>query len=198
MIETTISTKENLVQDISNELIFGHTHNGVKCAACPTAKRACDRAWFSAKQIENWSGMSTKTLWRRLNELEECERISRLSDLTNVDIPTETNPIATVQSNELIFGQKHNDIDCALCPTATRACDRAWVTAKQIENWSKMSKTTLWRWLEKLEKARRIASFSDMKKTPILDSAGVPHETTLYNLNVQNHFVEMARKTRKG
>ena len=30
----------------------------------------------------------------------------------------------------------------------------------------------------KTRKARRIASFSDMKKTPILDSAGVPHETT--------------------
>ena len=107
MIETTISTNENLVQDISNELIFGHTHNGVKCAVCPTAKRACDRAWFSAKQIENWS---------------------------------------------------------------------------------KMPKNTLWRWLGRLEKARRIASFSDMKKTPILDSAGVPHETTLYNLNVLNQL----------
>ena len=48
----------------------------------------------------------------------------------NSNITTETNPIATVQSNELIFGQKHNDIDCALCPTAQRACDRAWCTAK--------------------------------------------------------------------
>ena len=76
MIEKNISTNENLVQDISNELIFGHTHNGVQCAVNPTAKRACDRAWFSAKQIENWSGMSTTTLWRRLNDLEECERKS--------------------------------------------------------------------------------------------------------------------------
>lgn len=80
-------------------------------------------------------------------------------------VSTETNPMDTVQNNELVFGQKHNDIDCALCPTAKRACDRAWVTAKQIENWSKMSKTTMWRWLEKLEKARRIASVSDMKQT---------------------------------
>ena len=115
---------------------------------------------------------------------------STISELVqdNSNVTTETNPIAPVQSNELIFGQKHNDIDCALCPTAKRACDRAWVTAKQIENWSKMSTTTLWRWLEKLEKARRIASFSDKKKTPILDSAGVPHETTLYNLNVLNQL----------
>ena len=105
MIENTISTNENLVQDISNELIFGHTHNGVECAVCPTAKRACDRAWVTAKQIENWSGMSTKTLWRRLNELEECERISRLSDLTNVDIPTETGAVKTTLYNLNVLNQ---------------------------------------------------------------------------------------------
>ena len=107
MIEKNISTNENLVQDISNELIFGHTHNGVKCAVCPTAKRACDRAWFSEKQIEEWS---------------------------------------------------------------------------------EMSKMTLWRWLEKLEKARRIATVSDMIQIYIQDSCGVPHETTLYNLNVLNQL----------
>ena len=86
MIEKNISTTSGLLQDNSNELIFGHTHNGVECAVCPTAKRACDRAWFSAKQIEEWSEMSTKTLWRRLNELEECERIQSLSDLTKIKI----------------------------------------------------------------------------------------------------------------
>ena len=105
MIENAISTNENLVQDNSNELIFGHTHNGIQCAVNPTAKRACDRAWFSAKQIENWSGMSTKTLWRRLNELEECERISRLSDLTNVDIPTETGSVKTTLYNLNVLNQ---------------------------------------------------------------------------------------------
>ena len=93
------------MQDISNELIFGHTHNGVKCAACPTAKRACDRAWFSAKQIEEWSGMSTTTLWRRLNDLEECERISRFSDLKNVDIPTETGSVKTTLYNLNVLNQ---------------------------------------------------------------------------------------------
>ena len=86
MTEKTITTNENLVQDISNELIFGHTHNGVKCAVCPTAKRACDRAWFTAKQIEEWSGMSTMTLNRRLRDLEECERIQSLSDLVKIKI----------------------------------------------------------------------------------------------------------------
>lgn len=103
-------------------------------------------------------------------------------------VSTETTQTATSPNDGLIFGQKHKDIDCALCPTAKRACDRAWVTAKQVENWSKMPKKTLWRWLEKLEKARRIASVSDMKQTYIQDSCGVPHETTLYNLNVLNQL----------
>ena len=75
-------------------------------------------------------------------------------------VAPEKNPITTIQNSDLIFGQKHNDIDCALCPTAKRACDRAWVTAKQVENWSKMPKKTLWRWLERIEKARRISLVS--------------------------------------
>ena len=112
-----------------------------------------------------------------------------LQDNSSVEyVESQENPISTITTSQLVFGQKHNDIDCALCPTAKRACDRAWVTAKNLEEWSSMSKTTLWRWLEKLEKARRIASVSDMKQTPILDSAGVPHETTLYNLNVLNQL----------
>ena len=89
MIETTISTNENLVQDISNELIFGHTHNGVECAVCPTAKRACDRAWFSAKQIEEWSEMPKKTLWRWLGRLEKARRIQSVSDMTQIKIDDE-------------------------------------------------------------------------------------------------------------
>ena len=105
MIENAISTNENLVQDISNELVFGHTHNGVKCAVCPTAKRACDRAWVTAKQIEEWSEMSTMTLNRRLHDLEECERISRLSDLVNVDIPTETGAVKTTLYNLNVLNQ---------------------------------------------------------------------------------------------
>ena len=97
------------------------------------------------------------------------------------------NPIATVQSNELIFGQKHNDIDCALCPTAKRACDRAWLSAKQVENWSKMPKKTLWRWLEKLEKAHRISRVSDLTHVDVSTSTGAV-KTTFYNLNVLNQL----------
>ena len=104
------------------------------------------------------------------------------------DVTPETNPVETIQTDGLIFGQKHNDIDCALCPTAKRACDRAWVTAKQIENWSKMSKKTLWRWLEKLEKARRIATVSDMTQWRMPHEQGGSTPTTLYNLNVLNQL----------
>ena len=97
------------------------------------------------------------------------------------------NQIATVQNSDLIFGQKHNDIDCALCPTAKRACDRAWCTAKQIENWSGMSKMTLWRWLERIEKARRISLVSDMILVNVPTTTGAK-STTFYNLNVLNQL----------
>ena len=98
-----------------------------------------------------------------------------------------TSELMQDNSNGLIFGQKHNDIDCALCPTAKRACDRAWVSAKQIESWSEMSTTTLWRWLERIEKARRISRFSDMKNVNVSTSTGAV-KTTLYNLNVLNQL----------
>ena len=81
-------------------------------------------------------------------------------------INSTTSELVQDNSNELILGQKHNGITCALCQTAKRACDRAWVTAKNLEEWSGMSKTTMWRWLERLEKARRIASVSERKIHP--------------------------------
>ena len=92
------------------------------------------------------------------------------------------------RSLELIFGQKHNEIDCALCPTAKRACNRAWFSAKQVENWSGMSKMTLWRWLERIEKARRIATVSDMIQWRMPHEQGGSTPTTLYNLNVLNQL----------
>ena len=114
---------------------------------------------------------------------------STISELVqdNSNVTTETNPIATVQSNELVFGQKHNDMDCALCPTAKRACDRAWCTAKNLEEWSGMSKMTLWRWLERIEKARRISLVSDMIPVNVPTATGAK-STTFYNLNVLNQL----------
>ena len=100
---STETTQTNTIQN--SDLIFGQKHNDIDCALCPTAKRACDRAWVTAKQIENWSGMSTMTLNRRLHDLEECERISRLSDLVNVDIPTETGAVKTTLYNLNVLNQ---------------------------------------------------------------------------------------------
>ena len=112
-----------------------------------------------------------------------------LQDNSSVEyVEPQKNPIATIQNSDLIFGHTHNGVKCAACPTAKRACDRAWFSAKQIEEWSKMSKTTLWRWLEKLENASRIQSVSDMKQIKIDDENGRGHETTLYNLNVLNQL----------
>ena len=103
-------------------------------------------------------------------------------------VSPETNTLATVHSNELIFGQKHNDIDCALCPTAKRACDRAWVTAKNLEEWSGMSKTTMWRRLSKLDEVGRICSVSDMKHCKMPTNNGGYQDVQLYNLNVLNQL----------
>ena len=103
-------------------------------------------------------------------------------------VSPETNPIATIQTDGLVFGQKHNDIDCALCPTAQRACDRAWFTESQICEWSGMSHSTMYRRIKLLEEKGRIRSCSDLNKTPIPDSLGVLHETTIYNLNVLNQL----------
>ena len=103
-------------------------------------------------------------------------------------VSTETGSMTTVQNDELIFGQKHNDIDCALYPTAKRACDRAWFTEAQICEWSGMSHSTMYRRIKLLEEKGRIASCSDLNKTSIPDSLGVSHETTIYNLNVLNQL----------
>ena len=115
---------------------------------------------------------------------------STISELVqdNSNVTTETNPMDTVQNSDLIFGQKHNDIDCALCPTAKRACDRAWVTAKNLEEWSRMSKTTMWRRLSKLEEVGRICSVSDMKHCKMPTNNGGYQDVQLYNLNVLNQL----------
>lgn len=68
-------------------LVFGGNHNGINCIQKTDAERLCDKIWFTAKQIEEWSGMSTMTLNRRLHELEEFDRITSLSDLIKTNIP---------------------------------------------------------------------------------------------------------------
>lgn len=104
--------------------------------------------------------MTTKTLDSTVSGL--------LQDNSSIEyVDSHENSIATIPNNGLIFGQTHNGIECALCPTAKRACDRAWVTAKQIENWSKMTKSTLRNRLIELEECGRVTSGQDFNQTPI-------------------------------
>ena len=60
---------------------------------------------MTAKQIENWSGMTKGTLRNRLIALEECERISRGQDFNHVDIPTETGAVKTTIYNLNVLNQ---------------------------------------------------------------------------------------------
>ena len=124
--------------------------------------------------------MTTKTFDSTVSQIPQ--------DNSSVEyVDARENPVATISTSQLVFGQKHNDIDCALCPTAQRACDRAWCTAKNLEVWSEMSKMTLWRWLERLEKARRISLVSDMILVNVPTTTGAK-STTFYNLNVLNQL----------
>ena len=124
--------------------------------------------------------MTTKTFDSTISQIPQ-------DDSSIEYVAPEKNPLTTIQTSQLVFGQKHNDIDCALCPTAKRACDRAWCTAKNLEEWSGMSKMTLWRWLERIEKARRISLVSDMILVNVPTATGAK-STTFYNLNVLNQL----------
>ena len=122
MIKKNITPTENLVQDISKELIFGQKHNDIDCALCPTAKRACDRAWFTEMQIEEWSRMSTEMLWGSLLRLEKVSRICSSTDSIECDIPTNNGDYQVAQLYNLnvlnqlamvcIDNEKLNDISC--------------------------------------------------------------------------------------
>lgn len=137
--------------------------------------------------------MTTRVLDSTVSQLLQDNSSIEYVDSQENSIATIPRDNASVQdvedprSLELIFGQKHNEIDCALCPTAKRACNRAWFSAKQVETWSEMPKKTLWRWLERIEKAHRISRVSDMTHVDVSTSTGAV-KTTLYNLNVLNQL----------
>lgn len=88
-----------------NNFNFNAEHNGIQCAKMLNAERACDRVWFSAKQLETWSEMSTMTLWRWLERLDRAHRISRLSDMVNVNVPTATGAVKTTLYNLNVLNQ---------------------------------------------------------------------------------------------
>ena len=101
---------------------------------------------------------------------------------------TPTENLVQINSNKFLFGQKHNGIDCVLNPTAKRACDRALFAEGQICEWSRMSATTLWRRLEKLEKVSRVCILSDVIEYELPTNSGGYIYGQLYNLNVLNQL----------
>ena len=86
-------------------LVFGGNHNGINCIQKTDAERLCDKIWFTAKQIEEWSRMCRKTLGRKIDRLEQVGRISRGTDLSIVDIPTETGAVKTTIYNLNVLNQ---------------------------------------------------------------------------------------------
>ena len=86
-------------------LVFGGNHNGINCIQKTDAERPCDKIWFTEAQICEWSGMGHSTMYRRLKLLEEKGRISRCSDLNNVDVPTETGAVKTTIYNLNVLNQ---------------------------------------------------------------------------------------------
>ena len=122
MMEKDISTTSELVPDIITKFIFGQKHHGTDCALCPTAERACDRAWFTESQIKEWSRMSETTLWRRLEKLEQVSRICSSTDSIECDIPTNDGDFQVAQLYNLnvlnqlamvcIDNENLNDISC--------------------------------------------------------------------------------------
>ena len=150
----------------SNSQALSNASSAIKLFENPLFKirviMRCAEPWFVAKDACDCLEIADASQACKNLDDDEKQVVARSPELSLLFTESSNAPTMT-----LIFGQKHNGIECALCPTAKRACDRAWVSAKNVEVWSKMSTTTLWRWLGKLEKARRIQSFSDMKKIKI-------------------------------
>ena len=96
----------------------------------------------------------------------------------------------------LVFGGNHNGINCIQKTDAERPCDKIWFTAKQIEEWSGMTKGTLRNRLIELEECERIQSGQDFNQIKIPDNNGRDHESTIYNLNVLNQLAMVEMKNR--
>ena len=111
-----------LEKDIITKFIFGQKYNGIECALFPTAKRTCDRAWFTEAQIKEWSRMSTETLWGCLKRLEQVGRVCSLTDSIECDIPTNDGDFQDAQLYNLnvlnqlamvcIDNEKLNEVSC--------------------------------------------------------------------------------------
>ena len=90
--------------------------------------------------------------------------------------------------SSLVLNGNHNGINCIQKTDAERSCDKVWFTEAQICAWSGMSKTTLWRRLNKLENVGRINGVSDLKQCEMPINNGGYQSVKIYNLNVLNQL----------
>ena len=169
MIEKNISTNENLVQINSNKFLFGQKHNGIDCVLNPTAKRACDRALFTEEQICEWSRMSAKTLWRRLEKLEKVSRVCILSDVIEYELPTNSGGYIYGQLYNLnvlnqlamvcIDNEKLNDISCKFSDILSEVETTGGYSIRKPDSYmieDKIERTK--RWIEEMEEWQKILS----------------------------------------
>lgn len=72
------------------------------------------RVWFTVKQIEEWSGMTNRTLYNRLHKLEEVGRISSLQDFAKTSIPDSLGVLhdATIYNLNVLNQLAMVELDC--------------------------------------------------------------------------------------
>ena len=169
MIEKNITPTENLVQINSDKFLFGQKHNDIDCVLNPTAKRACDRALFTEEQICEWSRISAKTLWRRLEKLEKVSRVCILSDVIEYELPTNSGGYIYGQLYNLnvlnqlamacIDNEKLNDISCKFSDILSEVETTGSYSIRKPDSYmieDKIERAE--RWVEEMEEWQKILS----------------------------------------
>ena len=111
---------------MGSSLVLNCNHNGINCIQKTDAESACDRIWFTVKQIEEWSGMTNRTLYNRLHKLEGAGRISSLQDFAKTSIPDSLGVLheTTIYNLNVLNQLAMVELDCpALNETAKKFSD---------------------------------------------------------------------------
>ena len=89
---------------LDNKQMINSMHNDIQCLSLDNAVRPCDRCWFTSKQIQEWSGMSRKTLDRRLEKLVRVGRIVGMKEVTSNIIDVGDNKELESANGDIIQG----------------------------------------------------------------------------------------------
>lgn len=92
----------NIILDTKQ--MINSTHNDIQCLSLDNAFRPCDRCWFTSKQIQEWSGMTRKTLDRRLEKLSSVGRIVGMKEVTNNIIDVGDNKELKPSNGDILQG----------------------------------------------------------------------------------------------